>query len=66
MKMEFTDLVNGNQELTTAVNNAFDENSKDLLKEVQPSVNEAIKQLITVIINNVFDRYSINELFPKS
>lgn len=62
--VEFDDLINDVPEISNAINNVFNENWKLVFNE--PAVIDTIKNILSTLINSVFDRFSIDDLFPKN
>lgn len=63
MSIYFGNLFNGNKELGATTNSFFNENWKDILKEIKPAVGDAIGSIYESLINNVFGSIPYDEMF---
>lgn len=66
MSIYFDDLFHNNKELTETTNAVINENSEEILKELKPLVEETISTITFSIVKEVFDKFSVDELFPKA
>ncbi|XP_071440004.1 protein takeout-like [Hetaerina americana] len=65
-KLYFGNLFNGNKELGDSTNQFFNDNWRDIVKEIQPVVEETISTIIHEIVRKVFELYTYDELLPES
>lgn len=65
ISVHFADLFKGNKELTETTNQAINENSQEILKELKPLVEETISSIVFNILQQVFHTFSVDELFEK-
>lgn len=61
--VHFGNLFNGNKELGDSTNAFFNENWKEILKEIRPAVSESIGSVYQSLINNVFGNIPYAEMF---
>lgn len=64
-KLYFAEVFKGNPELTENTNKVVNENIRDILSDLQPVINKTIGEIVLMLVRQVFDRYSIDELFPS-
>ncbi|XP_046392875.1 protein takeout-like [Ischnura elegans] len=65
-RLYFGNLFNGNKELGDSTNQFFNDNWRDIVKEIQPVVEETISTIIHEIVRKVFELYTFDELLPES
>lgn len=65
-KMYFADLFKGNPELTDNTNRIVNDNIADILGDLKPVINQTIGDIILLLVKQVFERYSVDELFPNN
>ncbi|XP_045471924.1 protein takeout-like [Harmonia axyridis] len=63
--MKFENLFGANEELNVQTNRIINENIESILEELSPVLNKVIKEFVFGLIGRVFDRFSLDELFPK-
>ncbi|GLV39171.1 uncharacterized protein CBL_06222 [Carabus blaptoides fortunei] len=63
IKFYFDNLINGNPELTKSTNNVLNENNQTLLPELNPVLAETFISIRLNVLNIMFTRYSLDELF---
>lgn len=63
--VNFENLFNGNKELGDTTNNFFNENWKDILKEIKPAVSESVGQVFESLISNVFTSIPYEDFFEN-
>lgn len=61
----FENIFRGNQELTDQTNKIISENIEGIMMEVKPVFDETVAQLVLGLLRGVFDRYSLDDLFPN-
>lgn len=61
-KLYFANLFNGNKELSESTNQLINENSKDIVQEITPLVEETIGELVHKVVNQVFNIFPVDEL----
>uniref|UniRef100_U5ETV6 Putative hemolymph juvenile hormone binding protein n=1 Tax=Corethrella appendiculata TaxID=1370023 RepID=U5ETV6_9DIPT len=61
--MNFSNLFNGDRALGDNMNKFLNENWKDILNEVKPSIVTAFAKIFKNLVNNVFETFPYNELF---
>lgn len=64
-QIQFDNIFGDNKELNDQTNKVFNENIRDLYKELKPLLIEVISQFVFGIESRIFDRYSFDELFPQ-
>lgn len=62
----FENIFKGNQELTDQTNKIISENIGGIMMEMKPVFDETVAQLVLSLLRGVFDRYSIDDLFPNN
>lgn len=62
----FDNLFANSLELTRATNKAINDNISDILTEMRPVIRKTIGQIVLSFIGALFQRYSIEELFPEN
>ncbi|CAH1098587.1 unnamed protein product [Psylliodes chrysocephalus] len=62
--MYFSDLFPNNEELTINANKVLNENALEVIKDFMPVLTEVIKSIVIGITNNIFQKFSFDELFP--
>lgn len=65
-KLHFADLFRGNPELTDNTNRIINENIADILNDLKPVINKTIGDIILLLVKQVFERFSVDELFPNN
>lgn len=65
-KMYYADLFKGNPELTENTNRIVNDNIVDILGDLKPVINKTIGDIILLLIKQVFERFSVDELFPNN
>lgn len=63
--IHMNNLFNGNKELGDAMNKFMTDNWTAVFKELKPVINETIETIIKDIAAKLFQKYSLNELFPE-
>jgi len=66
MYLKLDNLFNGDKALGDTMNMFLNENWKDILQELKPAVREAFAQVLTGLINPVFEKIPYEELFSDS
>ncbi|KAK4880292.1 hypothetical protein RN001_008438 [Aquatica leii] len=61
----FTNLINGNEQLTATVNQAVNENIHTFINELRPIIEETLAGFVKMYINAVFRLFPVNTLFPS-
>lgn len=64
--LHLENLFNGNKALGDNMNMFLNENWQVILGELKPAVREALLQIVTGIMNSVFDKLPYDELFSDS
>ena len=64
--MSFENLFNGDKALGDNMNLFLNENWQDILKELKPSISEALSQIFAALINAVFGKVPYNEIWNDS
>lgn len=62
----FENIFRGNKELTDQTNKIISENIEGIMMEIKPVFDETVAQLVLSLLKGVFDRYSIDDLFPNN
>lgn len=65
-KLYFADLFRENPELTEHTNRIVNENIADVLSDLKPVINQTIGDIILLLVKQVFERFSVDELFSFS
>lgn len=65
-RLYFADLFKGNPELTEHTNRIINDNVADILLDLKPVINKTIGDIILLLIKQVFERFSVDELFPSN
>lgn len=63
MYLRLDNLFNGDRALGDNMNLFLNENWKDILQELKPAVRETFAQILSGIINSVFDKVPYSEMF---
>ncbi|XP_054276420.1 protein takeout-like [Macrosteles quadrilineatus] len=72
MKLEFTtqklhislsNLFNGDKRLGDNMNTFLNENWQDILKELQPAIEEALGQTFRIVANRIFHKVPLNQIY---
>lgn len=63
VSIHFGNLFNGNRELGDTTNSFFNENWRDILKEIKPAVASAVADIYETLINNVFSSIPYDDMF---
>lgn len=61
--MYFSDIFKDNAELTNNTNKVINENLLVVMEELYPVIKSAIRQLILGLVSQLFEKFSIDELF---
>jgi hypothetical protein len=61
--LHFTNLFNGDKTLGDNMNTFLNENSRDILNELKPSITSALEQILESIINRIFAKVPYKELY---
>ncbi|CAO1387006.1 unnamed protein product [Diamesa hyperborea] len=64
--MSFENLFNGDKALGDNMNLFLNDNWQDILKELKPSISEALSQIFAALINAVFNKVPYNEIWIDS
>lgn len=64
--LRLDNLFNGDKTLGDSMNLFLNENWRDILQELKPAVRETFAQILSGIINSVFDKIPYNELFSDT
>lgn len=59
-------MFNGDKALGDNMNLFLNENWEDILKELKPSITEALSQIFSALINAVFAKVPYNEIWNDS
>lgn len=65
MKIQLTNLFNGNQALADSMLQVLNENWRDLLQELRPAITFAFEEIVKSIANRIFNKVPYYELFLK-
>lgn len=60
----FDNIFKDNTELTDQTNKIISENIVGIMAEIKPVFDDTVAQLVLGLLKGVFDRYSLDELFP--
>lgn len=63
LALHFSNLFNGDKALGDNMNLFLNENWKDILGELKPSISSALEQIFEIIINRIFAKVPYDELF---
>lgn len=63
--LTFENIFRDNKELTDQTNKIISENIEGIMTEIKPVFDETVAQLALGLLKGVFNRYSVDELFPK-
>lgn len=63
--LAFENIFRGNKELTDQTNKIISENIEGIMMEVKPVFDETVAQIVLGVLRGVFDRYSLDDLFPN-
>lgn len=63
--LSFENLFGNNAELNRAMNRIVNENIRDIVKELNPIIQDAMERTVSEFVDRVFSRFSFDELFPK-
>lgn len=66
LHMKLENLFNGDKKLSDNMNTFLNENWRDILKELKPSISFAIEEIFKSIINRVFIKVPYEELFLQN
>lgn len=61
----FDNFFRDNRELNEQTNKIINENILDILEELRPVVDQTVSEFIFGIVTRLFNRYSMDELFPN-
>ncbi|KAF2878654.1 hypothetical protein ILUMI_27513 [Ignelater luminosus] len=62
-RLRFENIFEGNEELTEQTNKALNENIDEIGKDIKPLIEEAIRGILQRLIQQIFNDYSLDELF---
>lgn len=62
--MHLDQLINGNSELSDALNKFLNDNWRAVTAEIKPELEEFISKFLNETTNSLFDRYPCDQLFP--
>lgn len=65
VKWRLGDLFKGNKELNDHINKVIEENIESLTDEIKPVVAETIKSIFLQFLNQVYDKFPLDVLYPK-
>ncbi|KAK5646926.1 hypothetical protein RI129_005390 [Pyrocoelia pectoralis] len=63
-KINFSNLINGNEELTEVANNAINENINVVYEELRSIAGQVLGDIVVLYFNSVFRLFPMKELFP--
>lgn len=61
--LHFSNLFNGDKALGDNMNTFLNENWRDILNELKPSITSALEQILEAIINRIFAKVPYKELY---
>lgn len=64
--LHFTNLFNGDKALGDNMNTFLNENWRDILNELKPSITSALEQILEAIVNRIFAKVPHKELYLPS
>uniref|UniRef100_A0AAU6SH69 Protein takeout-like protein n=1 Tax=Maconellicoccus hirsutus TaxID=177089 RepID=A0AAU6SH69_MACHI len=64
LQIHFSNLFNGNKQLSESTNVFINENWRDILQEINPLVEDTIGEVMMQIIKGLLDLYSLEDLIP--
>ncbi|CAB3360918.1 Hypothetical predicted protein [Cloeon dipterum] len=64
--MHFDNLFNGNKQLGDTTNRFFNENWRDIVREIKPVLEDTIAEVVHGIVRQVFDLYPLEQLLPET
>lgn len=64
--MVFDNIFRGNKELTDQTNRVISENIEGIMMEIKPVFDDTVAQLVLGLLRGVFNRYSLDDLFPNN
>ena len=62
--LEFEDIFKNNEELTRNTNRIISENIHEIFNELRPVIDETVSKFVIGTIGDLFNRYSLEDLFP--
>lgn len=62
--LEFEDIFKNNEELTKNTNRIISENIHEIFNELRPVIDETVSKFVVGTIGDLFNRYSLEDLFP--
>lgn len=65
LKVHFSNLFNGNKQLSETTNVFINENWRDILQEINPLIEDTIGEVMMQIIKGFLDLYSLEDLIPN-
>lgn len=65
LRMNFSNLFNGNKELSDSTNVFINENWRDIIQEINPLIEDTIGEVMMQIIKGLLDLYSLDDLLPN-
>lgn len=63
--LHFSNLFNGDKALGDNMNTFLNENWRDILTELKPSITSALEQILEAIVNRIFAKVPYNELYLR-
>jgi hypothetical protein len=63
LRLHFSDLFNGNKDLTESTNAFINQNWREAMDEIRPIVNQTVGDIMSGILRGMMDQYSIEEIF---
>ncbi|XP_066900886.1 protein takeout [Halyomorpha halys] len=66
MRLQFDNLFNGEKQLSDSMNKILNDNWEEVLREMKPSFEEALSQIFRDYVNRLYQRVSLEELYPMS
>lgn len=61
--LHFSNLFNGDKALGDNMNTFLNENWRDILNELKPSITSALEQILEAIVNRIFAKVPYRELY---
>ncbi|KAH1024373.1 hypothetical protein HUJ05_003864 [Dendroctonus ponderosae] len=66
INLYFEQIFGSNEELNDQTNRVINENIDQLIEELQPVIQKIVSEFVFSLINRLFAKYSMDELFPLS
>ena len=63
LRMNFTDLFGGNEQLGLNMNTFLNENWKEILEDLKMTIVDGFGEVFSTIINHVLNNFSYKEMF---